>query len=238
MADARLGLLHTAPPLAPAGSLGSVPDVSRQLTAVADLTNVVVWELVVPDAGIIWHVPFERLLAGQDPHGTYLVPPGEAGTPLYATQLGEAVLAPVVQTVRAGVTWENYELVQEFEAPDGVVHRVLVRAVVVPDAVPSRVLGIVADVSEPGDTPWITADVAERLTLLVEHSPDAIIVHQDGLVVYTNPAGLRMGGVKSLDDAIGRPITSFISPDDLTSTIARLAQLKDPGDVVKGFEAR
>ena len=94
-----------------------------------------------------------------------------------------------------------------------------------------------ADVSDPGEVPWITADVGERLTLLVEHSPDAIIVHQDGLVVYTNPAGLRMGGVKSLEDAIGRPITSFISPDDLTSTIARLAQLKDPGDVVKGFEA-
>jgi diguanylate cyclase (GGDEF)-like protein/PAS domain S-box-containing protein len=214
-----------------------MPDVSRQLTALSDLTNVVIWELVVPDAGIIWHAPFERLIASQDPHGTYLVPPGEAGTRFYASELGEAVLAPVVQTVRAGVTWENYELVQEFEAPDGVVHRMLVRAVVVPDASPSRILGIVADVSDPGDTPWITADVAERLTLLVEHSPDAIIVHQDGLVVYTNPAGLRMGGVKSLDDAIGRPITSFISPDDLTSTIARLAQLKDPGDVVKGFEA-
>ena len=148
------------------------------------------------------------------------------------------MLAPVVQTVRAGVTWENYELVQEFEAPDGVVHRMLVRAVVVPDtaavSVPRhrrRRLG--ARRRRRGSPPTS----AERLTLLVEHSPDAIIVHQDGLVVYTNPAGLRMGGVKSLDDAIGRPITSFISPDDLTSTIARLAQLKDPGDVVKGFEA-
>jgi len=237
MADARLGLLRTAPPLAAAGALDTMPDASRQLTAISDLTNVVVWELVAPDAGIIWHAPFERLLAGQDPHGSYVVPPGVDGRRLYASELGEAVLAPLVQTVRAGVTWENYELVQEFEAPDGAVHKMLVRAVAVPDSVPARFLGIVADVSEPGEVPWITADVGERLTLLVEHSPDAIIVHQDGLVVYTNPAGLRMGGLKSLDDAIGRPITSFISPDDLTSTIARLAQLKDPGDVVKGFEA-
>ncbi len=214
-----------------------MPDASRQLTAISDLTNVVVWELIAPDAGIIWHAPFERLLVGQDPHGTYVVPPGDDGQRMYATELGEAVLEPLVQTVRAGVTWENYELVQEFEAPDGEVHRMLVRAVAVPDSVPARFLGIVADVSDPGEVPWITADVGERLTLLVEHSPDAIIVHQDGLVVYTNPAGLRMGGVKSLEAAIGRPITSFISPDDLTSTIARLAQLKDPGDVVKGFEA-
>ncbi len=237
MADARLGLLRTAPPLATAGAFEPMPDASRQLTAISDLTNVVVWELIAPDAGIIWHAPFERLLVGQDPHGTYVVPPGDDGKRMYATELGEAVLAPLVQTVRAGVTWENYELVQEFEAPDGEVHRMLVRAVAVPDSVPARFLGIVADVSDPGEVPWITADVGERLTLLVEHSPDAIIVHQDGLVVYTNPAGLRMGGVKSLEAAIGRPITSFISPDDLTSTIARLAQLKDPGDVVKGFEA-
>jgi len=237
MADARLGLLRTAPPLATAGAFEPMPDASRQLTAISDLTNVVVWELIAPDAGIIWHAPFERLLVGQDPRGTYVVPPGDDGKRIYASELGEAVLAPLVQTVRAGVTWENYELVQEFEAPDGEVHRMLVRAVAVPDSVPARFLGIVADVSDPGEVPWITADVGERLTLLVEHSPDAIIVHQDGLVVYTNPAGLRMGGVKSLEAAIGRPITSFISPDDLTSTIARLAQLKDPGDVVKGFEA-
>ena len=44
-----------------------MPDVSRQLTALSDLTNVVIWELVVPDAGIIWHAPFERLLAGPGP---------------------------------------------------------------------------------------------------------------------------------------------------------------------------
>ncbi len=193
MADARLGLLRTAPPLAPTGAFDDLPDASPQLTAISDLTNVVVWELVAPDAGIIWHAPFERLLTGQDPHGTYVVPPGEGGKRLYATELGEAVLAPLVQTVRAGVTWENYELVQEFEAPDGEVHRMLVRAVAVPDSVPARFLGVVADVSDPGEVPWITADVGERLTLLVEHSPDAIIVHQDGLVVYTNPAASAHG---------------------------------------------
>src|ERR1019366_8692517 len=57
MADARLGLLRSAPPLAPAGPFDSVPNASPQLTAVSDLTNVVIWELVMPDAGIVWHAP-------------------------------------------------------------------------------------------------------------------------------------------------------------------------------------
>ncbi|HVA02309.1 MAG TPA: EAL domain-containing protein [Acidimicrobiales bacterium] len=202
----------------------------------SDLTNVVIWELVVPDAGIVWHAPLERLLAGQDPHGRYRVPPGAEGKELYASELGEALLAPIVETVKGGIAWENYELIQEFESPDGSTHRALVRAVSVSDAGGSRLLGIVADISEPGDVPWVTADVAERLQLLVEHSPDGIIVHQDGLVVYTNPAAVRMVGLSSAADALGKPITSFISPDDLTATISRLAHLREPGDVVKGFE--
>ena len=236
MADARLGLLRSAPPLAPAGPFDSVPNASPQLTAVSDLTNVVIWELVMPDAGIVWHAPLERLLAGQDPHGRYRVPPGTEGKELYASELGEALLAPIVETVKGGIAWENYELIQEFESPDGSTHRALVRAVSVSDAGGSRLLGIVADISEPGDVPWVTADVAERLQLLVEHSPDGIIVHQDGLVVYTNPAAVRMVGLSSAADALGKPITSFISPDDLTATISRLAHLREPGDVVKGFE--
>jgi len=234
---ARLGPLRPAPRVVPRGPVVSeLPDATRQLTTVSDLTNVVVWELEVPGSGVVWHAPFTRLLKTQSTRGTFLVPPGPHGRQVSVHELGDAVLGPVVETVKAGVTWETYELIQEFEVPDGTVQRVLVRAVAVPDDDRAHFLGIVADVSEPGDVPWVTADVAERLQLLVEHSPDGIIVHQDGLVVYTNPAAVRMVGLSSSAEGLGRPITSFISPVDLTSTIARLAQMQDPGDVVKGFE--
>jgi diguanylate cyclase (GGDEF)-like protein/PAS domain S-box-containing protein len=237
MADVRLGLLGGAPGGGRPATIETAtgPD---SLALISDLAKVVVWELTTPGGGLIWHAPFERLLLGQDPSGYYRVPSGEQGAVLPAADVGNAVLAPLVETVRAGVTWENYELVQDIETPDGEVHRMLVRAVSAFGGNRARILGIVADVTVPSEVPWVTADVGERLQLLVEHSPDAIIVHQDGLLVYTNPAGLRMAGLKSLSDALGRSITSFISPDDLTPTIARLAQLKDPGDVVKGFEAR
>ncbi|HTZ08742.1 MAG TPA: EAL domain-containing protein [Acidimicrobiales bacterium] len=238
MAEARLGPLRPAPRVMGRGAVREPTDHGRHLTTVSDLTNVVVWELEVPGPGVVWHAPFSRLLKGQSPTGTFRVPPGEGGRPVRADELGTAVLDPIVETVRAGVTWETYELIQEFEAPDGAVGRVLVRAVAVPDQGGAHFLGIVADVTEPGEIPWVTADVAERLQLLVEHSPDGIIVHQDGLVAYTNPAGARMVGLAGPNEGLGKPITSFISPDDLTATIARLAQLKEPGDVVKGFEAR
>ncbi|MGA2519805.1 MAG: EAL domain-containing protein [Acidimicrobiales bacterium] len=237
MAEARLGPVRPAPLPPTRGALEEPIDASPQLATVSDLTNVVVWELEVPGPGVVWHAPFARLLKSHTLGGTYRIPPGPAGTSVSLEELGDAVLAPIVETVKAGVTWETYELIQQFEGPTGAVHRALVRAVAVPDHGAARFLGIVADVSEPGEVPWVTADVAERLQLLVEHSPDGIMVHQDGVVVYGNPTAVRMVGLSSLADGVGRVITSFISPDDLTATISRLAQLKEPGDVVKGFEA-
>jgi diguanylate cyclase (GGDEF)-like protein/PAS domain S-box-containing protein len=237
MPDASLGRVRSAPARTRRGALDEAPDARRHLSAVSDLTNVVVWELEVPGAGVIWHAPFARVLRAHPASSGYRVPAGPAGRHVSLDELGDAVLAPIVETVTAGIAWENYELIQEFEGPDGIVQRVLVRAVALPDPVTAHFMGIVADLSRPGDVSWVTADVSERLRLLVEHSPDGIIVHQDGLVVYTNPAAVRMVGLPSPAEALGKAITAFVSPDDLTATIARLAQLKEPGDVVKGFEA-
>ena len=214
---------------------GEAPD---RLTTFSDLAHVVTWELEIPGAGVQWHAPLAAFLAGA---GTppYQLPPGGGGRTVGTEELAEVLLAPIIETVTSGVMWENYELVQEYEATGGTVHRVLVRAVAVPESeAVARYLGIMADVSTPGDVPWVTADVGERLQLLVEHSPDGIIVHQDGLIVYANQAAATMVGYGSPSEGLGSPIVSFIHADDLAKTIARLAELRGPGDVVKGFEAK
>src|ERR1700680_2622188 len=122
MAEARLGPLRPAPPLARRGVFDDMPESSPELTAVSDLTNVVVWELEVPGPGVLGHAPCRRLLKPPAAGGPYRVPPGPAGRSVTGDELGDAVLAPIVETVKAGVTWETYELIQELEAPDGVGH--------------------------------------------------------------------------------------------------------------------
>jgi diguanylate cyclase (GGDEF)-like protein/PAS domain S-box-containing protein len=91
-------------------------------------------------------------------------------------------------------------------------------------------------VSDPASVPWVSSDVGERLELLVEHSPDGIIVHQDGIIVYANPAAMRFAGIQSLTEGLGKPMTLFMNPTDIAPVVARLSQLTEPGDSVKGAE--
>src|SRR5215213_1976794 len=55
----------------------------------------------------------------------------------------------------------------------------------------------------------------ERYRRLVEHSPQAITVQQDGVFVYLNPAAVRMLGAESEAELVGRPVVDVVHPDDV-----------------------
>lgn len=215
---------------------------AAQLALFADLTHVVTWELEFPGQGVHWHAPVTRLF-GTTEEGTFWLasPPADDGEravrAVNGAELGNLLLAPIVESTRAGLVWENYELVQEVVTPDGDSHQVLVRAVGISDGESQRFFGIAAEVTSAERSPWVAADVGERLQLLVEHSPDGIIVHQDGILVYGNAAARRIVGLDR-NFGIGKPLTQFLHPEDIAPTVARLGQLRDSGDVAKGHEAR
>ncbi|WP_233531071.1 diguanylate cyclase domain-containing protein [Antrihabitans sp. YC2-6] len=74
-------------------------------------------------------------------------------------------------------------------------------------------------------------DVAERYRLLVEHSPDTIVVHAAGRLVYVNPAGVRLLGAGSEGEIVGRPISDFLHPDSCGPLQARIDSLDSEGSV-------
>jgi diguanylate cyclase (GGDEF)-like protein/PAS domain S-box-containing protein len=53
----------------------------------------------------------------------------------------------------------------------------------------------------------------ERYRSLVELSPDAILVHSEGKVVYVNTAGAKLLGAALPDKLTGKPALGFIHPD-------------------------
>ncbi|MHB8681611.1 MAG: EAL domain-containing protein [Acidimicrobiales bacterium] len=210
-------------------------ETAYRLGLFSDLLNVVMWELEIPGGVVHWHAPVERLFGSPPQAGQYRLYDG-AADPMSIDELGGALVAPIVQTVKAGVAWDNYELIQELQMPGGELRRLLVRALAVPDRIGCRFLGVVADVTDPDALPWVSAAVAERLELLIEHSPDGIIVHQAGVIVYANPAAVRFAGLETAADCVGQPMASFIRREDVAPVVERLSQLREPGDAVKGHE--
>jgi PAS domain S-box-containing protein len=57
-------------------------------------------------------------------------------------------------------------------------------------------------------------DSEERYRTLVEWSPEAIVVHQDGCISYVNPAAATVLGAASTGQLIGLPVLDLVHPDD------------------------
>jgi diguanylate cyclase (GGDEF)-like protein/PAS domain S-box-containing protein len=226
----------------PYPDVGPLSDPQQRFALFADLMHVVTWELEIPGEGVRWHAPASDLFPDDMAAGSFSVRrarDSEESDPFISVEpadLGDALLEPLIAGVNTGITWDSYELLQEVEAPDGEMHRLLVRAVAIPSDGMRRFLGIVTDVTHSGEVPWVTVDVTRRLELLVEHSPDAIVVHQDGKIVYANPAAAKIVGEDLMAD-MGKPISSYLHPDYVKPTLERLMQLTEPGDAMKGHEA-
>ncbi len=73
--------------------------------------------------------------------------------------------------------------------------------------------GTLIDITERLQTHLLLKESEERYRKLVETLPDGIAVHQDGYVLYVNPAALKFLGYENADEVIGRPILDFIHPD-------------------------
>ncbi|MBF6351640.1 diguanylate cyclase [Nocardia flavorosea] len=71
--------------------------------------------------------------------------------------------------------------------------------------------------------------LAHRYRSLVEHSPDGICVHERGIVVYANPACLRILGAKNLAEVLGQDIARFVHPDSRRTMFERIAGLTATG---------
>ncbi|WP_153412056.1 diguanylate cyclase domain-containing protein [Nocardia macrotermitis] len=78
--------------------------------------------------------------------------------------------------------------------------------------------------------------LAQRYRSLVEHSPDGVVVHEGGKLVYANPAIVRLLGAESVAEILGRPVTQFVALRDIGPMLARIAHLSTTGDASEAAE--
>jgi PAS domain S-box-containing protein len=64
-----------------------------------------------------------------------------------------------------------------------------------------------------------------RFRTLVEWSPAAVAVHRDGVLLYVNPATVRLFGARSARDLVGTPGIDRVHPDYRTNSLDRAKRL-------------
>jgi two-component system sporulation sensor kinase A len=70
----------------------------------------------------------------------------------------------------------------------------------------------------------------ERYRRLVEFSPEAVLVHSGGRILYANPACLEGLKASARDTLVGRPILDFIHPDYRELTLTRVNHILEKGE--------
>ncbi|MCG6893381.1 MAG: PAS domain S-box protein [Desulfobacteraceae bacterium] len=78
----------------------------------------------------------------------------------------------------------------------------------------------------------------ERYRKLVNSSPDGIIYHRDGIILFANPAAIRLFGAKSSEELLGTDLYDFVHEDFRDPLIQRRDEAVTTGSVSKPMEAR
>ncbi|GAA2335382.1 EAL domain-containing protein [Saccharopolyspora halophila] len=208
---------------------GAFASGSQMDRAMLDLTlavhGAVLWRYRFAGDELTWSTAgLERLLAMPN-----------AGAEELRARLRE-LLEPLIVSASVAPVWQDLELELPFEDADGVTHWLRVRAR--QEGHPSALVGIATDARPGGEDARQLAILADRYRLLVELSPDAICVHQDGLLTYVNPAAVRLMRAESDEQLLGRPISDFVAEPALRDLRKRVASLTEPGMASEPTEVR
>jgi diguanylate cyclase (GGDEF)-like protein/PAS domain S-box-containing protein len=79
---------------------------------------------------------------------------------------------------------------------------------------------------------------ADRFQPLVDHSPHAVWVFQDGRLVYSNIAAARCLGAQTRDQLAGHLFTDFVDSQAIPTMWERIAKLQRVGDASDPFMAQ
>lgn len=131
----------------------------------------------------------------------------------------------------------NIEFLEEVNITgnDGTTILAGVNAIVIPD---DNYPGIVRETAQFRQMLQKVQESEEKYRNLVELFPDAIILHQDGKVVYINKAGAKLFGAEHAEKIIGRSSVDFLHPGSRNKILKKMMQVLTHGKTIKFKDER
>lgn len=99
------------------------------------------------------------------------------------------------------------------------------------DGVPV-VRGMAHDATERTQAECALGETQERHRQLLELSPNAIVIHCDGIIVYANPAAARLHGANAPNEIVGKTARELVHPEWRERVQARQRTMLEEGMVV------
>ena len=98
---------------------------------------------------------------------------------------------------------------------------------------PNSVKGLIVTLTDVTDHKKAEMELKEsedRYRLLVESSPDGIIIHQDGIVIFANKASAVLLNADKPEMLVGKPVMSFVHPDYIQTVRDRIHSTQNARD--------
>jgi diguanylate cyclase (GGDEF)-like protein/PAS domain S-box-containing protein len=99
-------------------------------------------------------------------------------------------------------------------------------------------VGTTQDVTELKSAQLALKTSEERYRTLIEWSPEAILVHRGGKILYANPAAIRLFGAAYAQLLIDTPTAKLIHPDSLAEQSARMKSIGNHEKIQPMVEAK
>jgi diguanylate cyclase (GGDEF)-like protein/PAS domain S-box-containing protein len=102
---------------------------------------------------------------------------------------------------------------------------------------PTKLRGVMVDITERKQAEQRLRESEARFRRIAEQSPDAILMHQAGRIVFVNEAMVRLMRARAPERLIGKPATSVLHPEYTAIAEARIRRLY-AGDALPPSEQR
>jgi len=105
-----------------------------------------------------------------------------------------------------------------------------VHVVIDGDGRPAGLEGSMRDVTQRKQIETALNENEEKYRQMVDLSPDGVIIHSGGMIVFANPTALRLMGASTMDQILNKPAIDFVHPDYKKTAFERIIKIFQTGE--------